>query len=617
MTASVATRRAGHLNAAVTILVAVLLAVFAVRSFFDLFEYRRHQDTIDADYILLDHLDQLQAALSRAASAKRAYFLTGNPAQAATCRALFDKIQRDLPTLGPAAAADYQSSIAELTALTTARLNLAHALLAEYESGRQSAVITMMADDQYLAGELRVDEAYRELSRQLRLNLQTNTSGQQAHFRELFLLIGGGSIATALLLLPYGLFLNRYLARLRATEATLQLSNEFTTSLLRTIPLPMDIVDRAGMVLYQNEPMLRIRGDHAVGHLCWHTMHADGRQCADCPLRTDMPPGETRQLTTTNTRDGRTYSISHTGMNYAGQPAMLEIFHDITEQAQAAEQLRRYAQQLEWNNLRLEDAVVEAQAASRAKDSFLASMSHELRTPLNSIIGFSGVLLKNPPAALDGDNRLFVERIDANGRHLLATINDILDISKIEAGRISLLFTEIDLIPLVNEVLAQTSSLRSDRVQLLAVLPPAPVMLYTDRQRLTQILLNLVGNALKFTEQGTVTVQVATDPATGVPVSIAVSDTGIGIAAEHIERLFNPFFQVDTGPSRRYSGTGLGLTIVKTLASQLNCTIAVASVPGRGSTFTIRLHPYLPLSPAAPAAPAATAATRPPAESAV
>jgi len=231
-----------------------------------------------------------------------------------------------------------------------------------------------------------------------------------------------------------------------------------------------------------------------------------------------------------------------------------------------------------------------AEEASRAKSQFLASMSHELRTPLNSVIGFAGVLLKNRSGNLSATELNYVQRIHANGKHLLTLINQILDLSKIEARKVELEVRPVSLDALVRETLAQQEGLVRDRpIELVADLPGRLAPLQTDAEKLRQILINLIGNGLKFTERGSVTVRVTTRPQDGQPLRLEVADTGIGIAPEKAATVFEAFEQVEVGMDRRYGGTGLGLTISRALCELLGYRLELRSEPGKGSTFSVVL----------------------------
>jgi len=234
----------------------------------------------------------------------------------------------------------------------------------------------------------------------------------------------------------------------------------------------------------------------------------------------------------------------------------------------------------------------DAEAASETKSHFLASMSHELRTPLNSIIGFSNLLLRGPAAALGERDRGFLERIQVNGRHLLGLINEILDLSKIESGRMELHLEPVALAPLIEETVGQLEAQvdgRPVRLRWEVAGAADPTPFDTDPTRLRQVIINLVANALKFTESGEVCVRLETEPDSGRPLRIRVRDTGIGIPEDRLDAIFGAFEQADPGTSRRFGGTGLGLAISRSLSSLLGLSLTVTSEVGRGSEFTVDL----------------------------
>ncbi|MFN2383835.1 MAG: ATP-binding protein [Gemmatimonadota bacterium] len=233
-----------------------------------------------------------------------------------------------------------------------------------------------------------------------------------------------------------------------------------------------------------------------------------------------------------------------------------------------------------------------AEAATRAKSDFLANMSHELRTPLNSVIGFATILRKSAGPGLQQQQRTYLERIRDNGLHLLSLINEILDLSKVEAGKMELHLGPVPLDAMIRDLVDQFRAQLPDRdLALEADVPTSLEPLVTDAGKLKQVLLNLVGNAVKFTAHGTVRVRVVADPETRVPARIEVSDTGIGIPAEKLQPIFEAFQQADSGSARSFGGTGLGLTISRSLCRLLGYRLTAESRPGEGSTFTVQLQP--------------------------
>ncbi|HXH08668.1 MAG TPA: response regulator [Alphaproteobacteria bacterium] len=261
------------------------------------------------------------------------------------------------------------------------------------------------------------------------------------------------------------------------------------------------------------------------------------------------------------------------------------------ENAKLYQQVRQHAEELEARvrerTQELEEANLKLEAASRHKSEFLANMSHELRTPMNAIIGFTRLVMRRAKDILPARDYDNLGKILVSADHLLNLINDILDLSKIEAGRMEVHPTRFELGPLLDECVRTIEPLvKGERLHLVKEIEPGLPALFTDQDKLKQVLVNLLGNAVKFTEEGTISMTARQQDG---QVALAVADTGIGIPEDKLELIFEEFRQADSSTTRRYSGTGLGLSISRRLVHLLGGDIVVQSAVGVGSTFTVLL----------------------------
>lgn len=293
-------------------------------------------------------------------------------------------------------------------------------------------------------------------------------------------------------------------------------------------------------------------------------------------IATKLFSGETLRFETIHCRkDGSTFPVEVTAkaVHLTGKPTIiLTTEHDITQRKRNEELL-----------IKEKEA---AESADRLKSAFLATMSHELRTPLNSIIGFSGILLQGKPGPLTEEQVKQLQMIQSSGVHLLSLINDILDLSKIEAGQVVPRMENFNLLEVLDEIIKLEEPLAKDKGDSINLISKEPILIFSDRQRVRQIIINLLDNAIKFTNRGSITITCSRD---NKFTKVEISDTGIGIKKEDMAKLFKPFIQIESHLARKHQGSGLGLSICKKLIELLGGNITVKSELEKGSTFTVLL----------------------------
>jgi len=402
--------------------------------------------------------------------------------------------------------------------------------------------------------------------------------------------------------------------------AELRESEERYRTLARISPVGIFHTDSAGLTTYVSPMWCRITGlsaEEALGEGWLKAVHPEDRE----KLVSDWQ--KSRELHDVSLADYRFVRPDGTLAWVMGQAAPeMDADHqvagyvgtitDITERKQDEAALQRSAAELEQRvaertaelaervseveklngamRAMMEDlktAVETAKSADQLKSAFLATMSHELRTPLNSIIGFTGILLMGLVGPLNDEQKKQLGMVQRSSRHLLDLINDVLDISKIEAGQVEILAAPFDLNMTLQKCIGVMAPLAEKKgLALTAEVAPQLGEIVSDQRRVEQILLNLLSNAVKFTQQGEVRLECRVEDGRLVT---RVSDTGIGIKPEDMAVLFRPFRQIDSGITRQFDGTGLGLSICKRLVELLGGTIGVESQWGQGSTFTFTL----------------------------
>jgi PAS domain S-box-containing protein len=307
-----------------------------------------------------------------------------------------------------------------------------------------------------------------------------------------------------------------------------------------------------------------------------------GETYIDLDYRIVQPDGSIRWVT----------SRARAFYDDTGKPArMVGVIMDITELKRAEEELRKHREHLEElvaeRTAELAVAKDQAEEAGRLKSAFLATMSHELRTPLNSIIGFTGIMLQGLAGPLNEEQQKQLTMVKNSARHLLNLINELLDLSKIESGQVELRLESFDMRVLIDKtVQALVPLAEKKQLQLITDVAPEVDQVISDRRRVEQILINLVNNAIKFTEQGQVRIECRSDDGR---LLTSVVDTGIGIKPEDMPKLFTSFQQLDSTLARKHEGTGLGLAICKKLVGLLGGEIWAESAWEGGSKFTFVL----------------------------
>jgi PAS domain S-box-containing protein len=367
------------------------------------------------------------------------------------------------------------------------------------------------------------------------------------------------------------------------------------------------LADREGRIHYASGAWRRLLGvapAALVGGIGSRRLHRDDMANRDAVrARVLATPGETGEYEgRLRHADGHWVWTEVRLANLLDEPdvrAVVTIGHEITLRKEAADALQRVNAELEQRvaerTAELSQANAALSRASRAKDEFLAGMSHELRTPLNAVLGLSEALLEDIYGPLTDRQQTTVRRIEESGRHLLSLINDILDLSKIEAGKSAIELDAVDVDELCRASIRMVQdAARKKHLKISQRLRGGFGAVLADERRLKQVLVNLLSNAVKFTpEGGKIGLDTTLDPDAGT-LTLEVWDSGIGMSAEEIGRLFQPFMQLDAGLDRRHAGTGLGLALVRRIVDQHGGTVSVQSEPGQGSRFTVALPARTP-----------------------
>ncbi len=398
---------------------------------------------------------------------------------------------------------------------------------------------------------------------------------------------------------------------LRVAQAEVRDERHRLELIIDSVADPILVTDQEGDIVLLNEPAERLFNvPSTADEGAQRRVRANGAHLTSFVSNVLTRTGEQRyrgEIQLSDPVSGRALPVEGVAGTILSEQGELmwvvTILHDMTE---AIERTRLY-EQLERGAAVLEVKVQEATAelaqqnellrrqhialeqASALKSQFLANMSHEFRTPLNAILGYTHMLLHGVSGSVSDQQRKSLTRIDSNSQHLLALINDILDITRIEAGRMPLTLSSFEVPELVNEVMSELEPIiKRSALRVTAKMPKTLKPVKSDRQKVKQIVLNFLSNALKFTPSGTVTIAASYDEHKRW-IAISVQDTGLGIAREDQAKVFEDFRQLDSSPTRGYGGTGLGLSICRRLAQMLGGTIELISDTSKGSTFILRL----------------------------
>ncbi len=353
----------------------------------------------------------------------------------------------------------------------------------------------------------------------------------------------------------------------KIAEESLMQSTTLNETLIRTIPFGINIVDRHGNILFQNEHFEKIYGREAIGKKCWSIYCDDHTQCSECPLLSDVELKETVLIETSKIFGDRIFQISLTGMIFKGENAILEIFQDITEQKKNTDELIL--------------AKEKAEESNRLKSSFLSNMNHEIRTPMNAISGFSNLLAE----ADDEDKNEYAEIIQKSSEQLLILVDDVLLLSRLQSGRLPVVPSQFSPLALVHNVsqLFQVPG-QNSTLEFKVTIPDhfSNGIYIADENKIMQVLTCLASNAAKYTEKGFVEIGFELRDHL---IEFFVRDSGIGISEADQPRVFDTFFRSEQAIALAIKGSGLGLNIAKELVELMGGEIGVTSKKGEGSRF--------------------------------
>ena len=560
--------------------IAILLLVIAlVATAWNIGAGARNAAQVRRDAALSERAEAILSAMKDLETGERGFLLTGIEVFLEPYHAAEIRLAHDLPAgqaLGPDGAAD----LPEVRRLVARKREVAAQAIQVRRTQGVDAAVAFIASGQDKA----TMDALRARVATLRhdLGVRIEDADRSSDVRALILV--ALSVVTGLL--ACGWFAWLALSRRRKEAAT----NALLEGVLENAPIGLGFLDQELKVRHLNKALVVMsdrRLDTEVGRTLWEALPTL-REQLEPSLRSVVQHGRTF----TNIEAGvgnstgdaeRFYLMSFYPLRAASELRQIEgagmVVVDITERKRA--------------EAMIEASRVAAEEANRAKSTFIANMSHELRTPLSAIIGYSEMLQEEiedsgDPGGLGRD----MGKIESNARHLLGLINDVLDLSKVESGKMDLYSETFDVAGMVREVTATVQGLVEKKGNTLALrLGPELGEMHSDVTKIRQVLLNLLSNAAKFTESSTITLSVERGPGRDGSdwLAYAVRDAGIGMTEEQLAKLFQRFQQADASTTRKFGGTGLGLALTKAFSTMLGGDVEVLSTPGEGSTFTVRL----------------------------
>ena len=571
----------------------VALGVLALNAFVAQRNTRQLYDDagwVDHTHQVLHGLGDVYATVLEAESNTRGYVIGGDPVLRAAYRTAPSQVAAQIDGVAALTAdnASQQRRVAPLREAVAAKFRIMDENVARRDAQQPIDAARIVASRRAMSD---VRDAIAAMEGEERGLLVTRSADTQVSYHRTTVSFAVASLLAAAVFVGAFLLIRRDLKRRQAEEEATQEAARFTRLLLESTAEGIYGVDPDGNCTFINAAGARMLGRDPAEflgrnvHDMAHHKHPDGSPypAAECPIYQGLKARRRSVRIDSEVfwrKDDTPFPVEYASapMREDGESLGAVVsFSNITARKRAEEDLRL--------------ATEAAEAANQAKSTFLANMSHELRTPLNAVILYSELLQEEAEdQGLDG----FLpdlEKIRSAGRHLLGLINNILDLSKIEAGKMDLYLETFDLNEVVNDVAATAKPLFEKRHNALSLdLAADTGGMHADQTKVRQILFNLLSNASKFTEDGTIALKVHRHPEGGRPgVELSVTDSGIGMTREQVGKLFQPFTQADVSTTRKFGGTGLGLTIVKRFCELMGGRIDVASVAGQGTTFTVWL----------------------------